>query len=69
MLDLCYREDSRAETDFNVVMNAEGRFIELQGTAESNPFDRALLNRLLDMASGGIGALLKAQREALAPQR
>jgi ribonuclease PH len=67
LLDLCYEEDVRAETDFNIVMNGEGRFIELQGTAEANPFDRSLLNRLLDLAAGGIGGLLRAQSEALAP--
>jgi ribonuclease PH len=65
LLDLCYEEDSAAEVDMNVVMNAEGRFIEAQGTAERNPFDRAMLNRLLDLASVGIGELLAAQREAL----
>jgi ribonuclease PH len=68
LLDLCYEEDVHAETDFNIVMNDEGRFIELQGTAEAVPFDRALLNRLLDLAAGGIGGLLRAQREALAPR-
>jgi ribonuclease PH len=67
LLDLCYEEDARAEVDFNIVMDGEGRFIELQGTAEANPFDRSLLNRLLDLAAGGIGGLLGAQREALAP--
>ena len=66
-LDLCYEEDARAEVDFNVVMNGEGRFIELQGTAEADPFNRVLLNRLLDLAAGGIGGLLRAQREALEP--
>ena len=66
LLDLCYAEDVRAETDLNVVMNAEGCYVELQGTAESRPFDRATLERLLDLAAGGIGELLRAQREALA---
>jgi ribonuclease PH len=65
LLDLCYEEDARAEVDFNIVMNGEGRFIELQGTAEADPFDRVLLNRLLDLAAGGIGGLLRVQREAL----
>jgi ribonuclease PH len=65
LLDLCYEEDARAEVDFNIVMNGEGRFIELQGTAEADPFDRILLNRLLDLAAQGIGNLLQAQREAL----
>jgi ribonuclease PH len=65
LLDLCYEEDSAAEVDMNVVMNGEGRYIEAQGTAERAPFDRAALNRLLDLATIGIGELLAAQREAL----
>jgi ribonuclease PH len=65
LLDLCYAEDVAAECDFNVVMNAEGRYIEVQGTAEHGPFDRARLDRLLDLAAGGIGELLTAQRAAL----
>jgi ribonuclease PH len=67
LLDLCYEEDASAEVDFNIVMNGEGRFIELQGTAEAAPFDRVLLNRLLDLAAQGIGDLLQAQRAALEP--
>ncbi len=66
LLDLAYDEDLRAEVDMNVVMNAAGLYVEIQGTAEHRPFDRAMLNRLLDLAAGGIGALLAAQREALA---
>jgi ribonuclease PH len=66
LLDLCYAEDMHAEVDLNAVMNAEGRFIELQGTAEGLPFDRVTLDRLLDLAAGGIGELLRVQREALA---
>ncbi|MGQ9491305.1 MAG: ribonuclease PH [Anaerolineae bacterium] len=65
LLDLCYEEDLRAEVDMNIVMNAAGRYVEMQGTAERQPFDRATLNRLLDLAAGGIGDLLAAQREAL----
>jgi ribonuclease PH len=65
MLDLCYAEDVVAECDFNVVMNAQGRYIEVQGTAEHGPFDRAMLNRLLDLAAVGIGELLTVQRAAL----
>jgi ribonuclease PH len=65
--DLCYEEDARAEVDFNIVMNGAGRFIELQGTAEAEPFDRRMLNCLLDLASVGIGELLRAQRLALEP--
>ncbi len=66
LLDLAYDEDLRAEVDMNIVMNAEGRYIEVQGTAEHRPFDRAALDRLLDLAASGIGALLAAQRDALA---
>jgi ribonuclease PH len=66
LLDLCYDEDLRADTDMNVVMNRDGRFIEVQGTAERQPFDRATLNRLLDLAAGGIGELLRIQGQALA---
>jgi ribonuclease PH len=66
LLDLCYDEDARAEVDLNVVMNRQGRFVELQGTAERQPFDRATLNRLLDLAADGIGELLHAQEAAIA---
>ena len=65
LLDLCYAEDARAEMDMNVVMNREGRFIEVQGTAEQQPFDRLMLNRLLDLAAQGIGDLLRLQNAAL----
>jgi ribonuclease PH len=65
MLDLCYEEDVRADLDMNIVMNRDGRFIEVQGTAEHDPFDRAMLDRLLDLASGGIGRLLEIQQEVL----
>jgi ribonuclease PH len=66
LLDLCYEEDVRAEMDMNIVMNREGRFVEVQGTAEREPFDRAMLDRLLDLAAGGIGELLRLQGLALA---
>ena len=65
VLDLCYTEDSRAEVDFNVVMDEKGRFIEVQGTAEGEPFSRPILERLLDLAHQGIEELLSAQREVL----
>ena len=65
LLDLCYIEDVRAEVDLNVVMTGAGRYVELQGTAEHEPFARATLNRLLDLATTGIGELLRVQREAL----
>ncbi|MCD4752957.1 MAG: ribonuclease PH [Anaerolineaceae bacterium] len=64
-LDLCYEEDSQAEVDFNVVMDGEGRFIEVQGTAEGAPFDRKTLDRLLDMARDGIQELMSVQRAVL----
>jgi ribonuclease PH len=66
MLDLCYAEDSRAEVDFNVVMNARGQFIEVQGTAEGQPFERATMDQLLTLADKGIQELLAAQKAALA---
>lgn len=66
MLDLCYEEDSQAEVDFNVVMNARGQFIEVQGTAEGQPFDRATMEQLLVLAEKGIQELLAAQKAALA---
>ena len=65
LCDLCYDEDSRAEVDLNVVMNAQSRFIEVQGTAEAQPFDRARLDALLDLASGGIRELSALQAQAL----
>ena len=65
MLDLCYTEDSRAEVDFNVVMTGEGKFIEVQGTAEGEPFERAAMNRLVDLAHAGIRELFALQNEAL----
>jgi len=66
LLDLCYQEDSQAEVDVNVVMNARGRYIEVQGTAEGQPFERAMMDELLNMADKGIKQLLAAQKEALA---
>ena len=65
-LDLCYAEDSLADVDLNVVANADGAFIELQGTAEGRAFDRATLDCLLDLARGGIEQLMILQRAALA---
>ena len=66
MLDLPYSEDSVAEVDMNVVMSGSGEFIEIQGTAEQQPFDRDTLNRLLDLAAGGCTTLAELQRAALA---
>ncbi len=65
MLDLCYEEDVTAETDMNVVMTGDGAFVEVQGTAEGAPFDRDLLDRLLDLATTGCADLTKLQQEAL----
>jgi ribonuclease PH len=66
VLDLDYVEDSTAETDMNVVMTDDGRLVEVQATAERDPFSRELLDRLLDLAAGGIAELAGAQREACA---
>ena len=65
VLDLDYDEDSNAETDMNVVMNADGHFIEVQGTAEGHTFSRDELNHLLDLAEKGINDIFVAQNEAL----
>jgi ribonuclease PH len=65
MLDLAYSEDSRAETDMNVVMTASGDFVEVQGTAEGAAVSRSELDTLLGLASSGITTLLGAQAELL----
>ncbi len=65
-LDLDYPEDSSAEVDFNVVMTDDGRFVELQGTAEGAAFDRAMMDRLVDLGAGGIRELQAAQRASIA---
>ena len=65
LLDLCYEEDSRAEVDFNVVMTGEGRFVEVQGTAEHGTFDRAGMDRLMAIAEKGIQDSFAVQRKAL----
>jgi ribonuclease PH len=65
MLDLCYEEDVRAETDMNIVCTSDGNFVEVQGTAEGKPFDRELLNRLLDLGAAGCAELSKLQQAAL----
>ena len=64
-LDLPYAEDSRAEVDMNIVMTRGGKLIEVQGTAERDPFSRAQLDALLDLASAGITQLCAAQARAL----
>lgn len=65
LLDLCYEEDARAQTDMNVVMTSQGEYIELQATAENSPFSRDHLSGLLALAEDGIAALLEAQTKAL----
>jgi ribonuclease PH len=65
-LDLPYEEDVRAETDMNVVMTGDGAFVEIQGTAEQKPFDRAMLDSLLTLAQTGCADLTAIQRGALA---
>ncbi|MDO8585742.1 MAG: ribonuclease PH [Armatimonadota bacterium] len=65
-LDLNYQEDSHAAVDMNVVMTASGRFVEIQGTAESMPFSRNRLNKLLDLAEKGIGELVANIKQTMA---
>ena len=64
-LDLCYEEDVSASVDCNVVMTGSGLLVEVQGTAEGEPFAREQLDELLDLAAGGVAQLTKVQREAL----
>jgi ribonuclease PH len=65
LLDLCYAEDSTAEVDMNVVMTESGRLVEIQGTAESQPFSREDLDEMLALAGRGVQQLLQLQAEAL----
>jgi ribonuclease PH len=69
LLDLDYAEDSSAETDMNVVMTADGRLVEVQATAERDPFSRELLDDLLDLAAGGIEEIGSAQERAAVASR
>lgn len=62
-LDLCYAEDSAAEVDMNVVMTESGKIVEIQGTAEAEPFSKDMLNSMLSLAEKGIGELIEIQRE------
>lgn len=64
-LDLCYAEDSIAEVDMNVVMTGSGKIVEIQGTAESEPFSKEMLNSMLLLAEKGVAELIKIQREIL----
>jgi len=66
LLDLCYEEDSKAEVDMNIVMTGRGGFVEVQGTAESEPFPRNDLNLMIGLAEGGIAELIAAQKAVLA---
>jgi ribonuclease PH len=66
LLDLCYEEDSKAEVDMNFVMTGSGKFIEVQGTAESAPFTRKQMERMSEIAQQGIKELLKAQKKVIA---
>ncbi len=65
MLDLCYEEDSNADVDMNVIMTGDGRFVEIQGTAEKEPFDEKTMNQLLSLGKLGIGQLIAAQKKVL----
>jgi ribonuclease PH len=65
LLDLCYEEDQRAGTDMNVVVTGDGRFVEVQGTAEQSPFDRGELAEMLDLAVTGCTRLAVLQQQAL----
>jgi ribonuclease PH len=67
MLDLAYDEDSRADVDMNVVKTGDGRFVEVQGTAEGPPFERAALDSLMELADAGIRELVEIQRAAIGP--
>jgi ribonuclease PH len=66
LLDLCYEEDSKADVDMNFVMTGSGKFIEVQGTAESSPFTRKQMERMAEIAQEGIKELLKAQKKIIA---
>ena len=65
VLDLDYPEDSNAETDMNVIMDSDGKFIEIQGTAEGAPFSHDEMNSMLELANKGIGELIEHQKSAL----
>ena len=63
LLDLAYEDDSRADVDMNIVKTGDGRFIEIQGTAEAEPFGSEALAGLLELADRGIAELIAKQRE------
>ena len=64
-LDLTYEEDSRAEVDMNVVMTGSGKFIEVQGTAEGEPFSSGEMEKLIQLAKKGVKELIKIQKKSL----
>ena len=68
LLDLCYEEDFKADVDFNVVLNNDGKLIELQGATEGKPFDRKYIPEILSLAFKGAEDLFRAQRESLSPK-
>ncbi len=65
LLDLCYEEDSKADVDMNFVMTGSGKFVEIQGTAESAPFSKKQMDKMSEIAEQGIKELLRAQKQAL----
>ena len=65
VLDLCYQEDSKAEVDMNIIMTSSGKFVEVQGTAEGDPFNQTQLDDLLQLAKKGIQTLIKMQKQIL----
>ncbi|MSR76601.1 MAG: ribonuclease PH [Candidatus Omnitrophica bacterium] len=65
VLDLCYLEDSKAEVDMNIIMTSAGKFVEVQGTAEGEPFNQSQLDDLLQLAKKGIQSLIKMQKQIL----
>jgi len=69
LLDMCYSEDMMADVDLNVVITQRGEYVEVQSTAEGEPFDRAILGQLLDLAEKGIKELLEVQARALRQQQ
>jgi ribonuclease PH len=66
LLDLCYEEDSKADVDMNFVMTGSGKFIEVQGTAETTPFTRKQMERMAEVAQSGIKELIKTQKKVIA---
>jgi ribonuclease PH len=65
MLDLCYAEDSTAQVDMNIVMTGKGEFVELQGTAEEEPFSKSELNKMLELGEKGIQDLIRLQNQLI----